>query len=320
MNSDEEFRGPIQPIETPSPIIVSTTIDNTATTTTPSTNEIRLLSWNLLATPYKRSPHLESEKDGLERCKQQIEYIVTSSAAVCQQQQPQQKFDIIGLQEFWCTNATYQNLWKEFASNQGYILHVLPRVNGKEDGCAMLILRSSFEEEIEFSSFTYNDWGSRVVQVAKLQYKGGDTTTTSTTITFVNTHLTFPHDNEKYSALRKHQARKLGELIVNTMMDSTVVLFGDFNTTTNDEDDALQILTDTGLLCQPQQKQPQQEPWFSHLAHTGILMPCDFVLTKGSRVLEWSLGGTLKEIVAKIFLSDHRPVHARIRLAANEKK
>lgn len=57
-------------------------------------SSLRLLSWNLLATPYVRHPR-ESEEDGLARAKKHIEYAAESDA------------DVIGLQEFWSASPRF---------------------------------------------------------------------------------------------------------------------------------------------------------------------------------------------------------------------
>lgn len=305
------FGGPLRHIETP-PITVglpglTQRLNEEKHASGETVLPVKLLSWNLLATPYVRSPTKETEADGLSRGRRQIAYVATQTDA-----------DVIGLQEFWYGSNAYVDLWKRFAEANGYLLHVLPRVDGKQDGCAMLIRTARCKKKPEFSAFTYADWGSRVLQIAKIQIDGYDTP-----LVLMNTHLTFPHDTQHNSIMRKQQARKLSEL-VNEQHCSTV-LFGDFNNPTKD-DAAIQLITDIGG-CRPHpphappqsssskssDKTEEEKKWYSHVAHTGALMSCDLVLTRGScQVSEWSLGGTVEELVARQLPSDHRPLHATI--------
>jgi len=204
-------------------------------------------------------------------------------------------------------------------------------VNGKADGCAMLLHSSLLplldnnddggnqKNNIDFSSYTYNDWGSRVVQVATLPLRRSNKN--NITLTLINTHLTFPHENKHDPTMRIHQARKLSEFVgkqqeQHSSNNNIVIVFGDFNTLTKN-DEAIQILKTYLTGPQLQEEREKEKQWFSHLAHTGTLMPCDLVLTTVNTITdchisEWSLGGTVEELIAKQFLSDHRPLYATL--------
>jgi mRNA deadenylase 3'-5' endonuclease subunit Ccr4 len=107
-------------------------------------SRLRLLSWNLLATPYVRHPR-ESEAQGLSRARKHMDYVAASDA------------DVVALQEFWVASPNFVALWKELANRHGYILHLCPRVDGKADGCAMLVKASRCAAPPTFSAYTYND-------------------------------------------------------------------------------------------------------------------------------------------------------------------
>ena len=214
--------------------------------------------------------------------------------------------DIIGLQEFWCASPEYTELWENYAKTNGYVMHCLPRVNGKQDGCALLVKAERITAEPEFSCYHYEDWGSRVLQVAKLAIDGEP-------LVLMQTHLTFPHPTEHDPAMRRYQARKLSELVREQTLPT--VVFGDLNNPSKD-DEAIRILTDEGgvrPLPPPPPSEEDGQQWYSHVAHTGALMPCDHVLTRGDvEVKEWSLGGSVDELVSRKLPSDHRPLHATL--------
>lgn len=139
--------------------------------------ELRLLSWNLLAPPYKRDT--KSNEEWRTRTKAQIKFVGSSNA------------DVIGLQEFWVKNAEYLCLWKTFADSKGYSMFVSPRTSNKADGCCMLVRL----QKPTLETYSYNDWGDRVVQVVQGVF-GSDK------VTLIQTHLTFPHPNEHDGPMR----------------------------------------------------------------------------------------------------------------------
>ena len=120
-------------------------------------------------------------------------------------------------------------------------MHVLPRPNDKADGCAMLVRADV--GEVEFEGYTFDDWGSRVCQVARLQLSGGRP------LVLMQTHLTFPHRSARHPRHRRshpahlgcarvlrsahdppmrcEQARKLSELV--RAQSAPTCVFGDFN-------------------------------------------------------------------------------------------
>ena len=293
---DELFAGPAVPIAVSPPIL-----PGAATTQQPpaTTDSLRLLSWNLLAPPYVRSGGREGEAAGLARAKQQIAYVADSDS------------DVIGLQEFWSGSEPYTDLWRAYASDHGYILHVCPRVNGKADGCAMLV-RDTVCASPTFSAYTYDDWGSRVLQQCDLQMPtlGG----ASVPLTLMNTHLTFPHESEHDPAMRFHQARKIALLVNPHPPTAATVVLGDMNAP-DERDPALGVLTSLGGLTPLPPRGADGARWVSHVAHTGSLMACDQFLTRGAcRVSEWRLGGSHEELISRTLPSDHRPLHATLRL------
>ena len=259
-------------------------------TAAPPLEELRLLSWNLLATPYVRPRGSESEHASLERLQQQLALVADADA------------DVIGLQEFWCTSPHLVEKWQTFAAKHGYIMHVCRRVDGKLDGCAMLVRASICDEPPQFTAYTYGDWGSRVLQVCTLRG-----------LTLLQTHLTFPHESEHDPVMRYHQARKIAELT--REMNAPTVLFGDLNG--DPTDPAVQTLTTLGGLRAhpPLPGVADGASWVSHVAHTGALMQCDLVLTRGAcRVRDWRLGGTHEQLVSRTWLSDHRPLIATLQV------
>ena len=85
---------------------------------------LSLLSWNLLAPPYKRPK--ETEAASRARASAQIEVVRRSAA------------DVVGLQEFWLAEQ-HLGSWQEFAMKEGYFMLVSPRTGGKKDCCCMLV-------------------------------------------------------------------------------------------------------------------------------------------------------------------------------------
>ena len=281
--------GPVKRISAPPTVVSATSAASVRVAAS-----LKLLSWNLLAPPYnRRGGGHESEKSWRARAAKQIAHCTHRDA------------DIIGLQEFWCDNE-HVELWRQFAVAGGYTMHVLPRVDGKRDGCAMFVRLPG--DWCRFSAYTFSDWGSRVVQVAELRGDG-------LPMTLMNTHLTFPHSNAHDPPMRCQQGRKLAELV--RERPEPLCVFGDLNGDL--EDDAVSVLTTLGGLRAPppprEEGEARAEQWVSHMAHTGKLMACDLVLCRGAcRVAEWELAYTRQELVDADMPSDHRPVHATLLL------
>jgi len=244
------------------------------------TKELRLLSWNLLAPPYNRSK--KSNEAWRARTVAQIELVGSSNA------------DVIGLQEFWVQNEEYLSLWKTFAAKRGYSMFVSPRTGNKADGCCMLVrLR-----EASLETFSYNDWGDRIVQVVKGIF-GEDN------VVLIQTHLTFPHYTADVAPMRWHQGKKLGEFIGNFTSSTNIILFGDLNSLHGAADPAVQNIITFGEL-----EDHGPKGVVSHLSHRGDKMESDLVLTSGCRLIRSWFGETEKELVMKQLLSDHRSCHA----------
>ena len=296
---DSHFGGSLQTTRAMPPVVIPPILETAAATESMAKHgRLRLLSWNLLATPYVRPK--EATEVGLARARKQVEYVSNHDA------------DIIALQEFWSHEQQFVQLWGEFASSRGYIMHVCPRVNGKRDGCALLLRAAMLTSSPEFVTYEYDDWGSRVLQLARLEIAG-------TPLVLMNTHLTFPHDNEHDPCMRRHQARKLSELT--RQQQAPTVVVGDLNA--GDEcDAALGVLTSLGglrLMPPPAESTGSDGAWFSHVAHTGALMACDMALTRGAcHVGEWTLGGNHDDLIARRMTSDHRPLHATVHVGEAE--
>ena len=292
------FGGPIKEIAAAAPCLSAASQH----VTTEPPRSLKLLSWNLLAPPYnRRSGERESDAAWRSRAAEQIAHVAASEA------------DVVGLQEFWTESEEHILLWRDFAAAGGYTMHVLPRTDGKRDGCAMLVRLPG--SSCRFSAFTYSDWGSRVCQMAELSFDGRPTP-----FTLLQTHLTFPHDSAHDPPMRQHQGRKLAELVRELAnMCTDICVFGDLNGDL--EDAAVKTLTSLGGLRTPPAPQATvgegANDWVSHVAHTGDLMACDLVLTRGAcRVADWRLAGSREELVKGRMPSDHRPVHATLSLEA----
>jgi endonuclease/exonuclease/phosphatase family metal-dependent hydrolase len=278
-----------------------------------SLSTLRLLSWNLLAPPYKRLEHRREEAAADEwrpRALAQITLVAQASP------------DIIGLQEFWSANDGFVRLWKEFANEHGYVMHVVPRVDGKADGCCLLVRLPP--SRCTFSAFTFDDWGSRILQMAQLRVSDS-----TPPLVLMQTHLTFPHASEHDPPMRYQQARKIVELCRADPPVSTCV-FGDLN---GDQDDpAVAFLTSSGGLrpmppptraegvaCDAADSTGPHMHWLTHVAHNGARMACDLILTRGDCcVREWTLGGSESALIGGSFTSDHLPVIATLSLDRTE--
>ena len=169
-----------------------------------------------------------------------------------------------------------------------------------------MLIRGSIElaegAQPPLSTFSYNDWGDRVVQVVRLPLEG------DRSLSLLHTHLTFPHQNEHDPPMRKRQASKLAELIRDLDADGPLLCFGDMNGDVLDE--AVSVLYRLGGL----QPMPAKDtPWVSHVAHTGAPMACDILFSRGPcRVTNWALGYTEEALLAGTLLSDHRPLNAEV--------
>ncbi len=268
MNFDAMFGGPIQEIPSSEPLV-------SIASQGPSTcvSELKLMSWNLLAPPYnRRGGGRESEAAWRARAAEQMSHTAASDA------------DVIGLQEFWLEKSHVQ-LWSDWAERHGYTMHVVPRTDGKRDGCAMFIRNTACPSSAcRFSAFTFNDWGSRIVQSCELTLEG------TRRLTLLQTHLTFPHESAHDPPMRRQQARKLSELV--RERSEPLCVFGDLNGGVDDP--AVSVLTTLGGL----RSEAPATDWVSHMAHTGDLMACDLVLTRGGlRVRDWRLAGTRQALL-----------------------
>ena len=260
---------------------------------------LSLLSWNLLAPPYKRPR--ESEQASRSRALAQIALVRESAA------------DVIGLQEFWLEQE-HMEAWSNFAESEGYCMLVSPRTGGKPDGCCMLVRRRRLTGLPSMETYSFDDWGNRILQCVTLQLAG-----CSDRLMLAHTHLTFPHANGHDPQMRRHQARKLATW-VREQRSSTphLALFGDLNGDVHDP--AVSQLLQSAELA----PMSGETDWVSHLSHLGTPMACDLVATAepaaggGVRVGEWSFGGSAEELLAGTWLSDHRPLYASLVLDSRQ--
>uniref|UniRef100_A0A7S3AKZ2 Endonuclease/exonuclease/phosphatase domain-containing protein n=1 Tax=Haptolina ericina TaxID=156174 RepID=A0A7S3AKZ2_9EUKA len=156
------------------------------------------------------------------------------------------------------------------------------------------------------SSWSFNDWGDRVVQVVQLPLAN------DRSISLLHTHLTFPHQNGHDPPMRQKQAGKLAELINQLQSEGPLMLFGDLNGDLQDA--AVASLQRSAQLTPMPDK---GSAWVSHVAHTGAPMACDHVFTRGScKIGSWDLGYSEEGLLAGTLLSDHRPLHAEVQLLA----
>jgi len=285
------FSGPIKAIPSAPPLVETSTQWQRPSISSTTSLPLKLMSWNLLAPCYnRRNSGRESEESWRARAAEQMLYAAASDA------------DIIGLQEFWLETA-HVALWTEWAKEHRYTMHLVPRTDGKRDGCAMLVRMPS--SACRFSAYTFNDWGSRIVQACDLTLEGIGP------LTLLQTHLTFPHASVHDPVMRRQQARKLIELV--RERSEPVCVFGDLN---GDVDDpAVSELTTTGGL----RSGAPATGWVSHIAHTGDLMACDLVLTRGGcHVRDFRVAGTQEALIKGEMASDHRPIHAVLVLGEGE--
>jgi len=280
---DKMFRGSLINLSTTSTLVGKAykeiIFHNEKTSDIKGSKYLRLISWNLLASPYKRDK--KSKDEWRHRTRAQIKVVGESNA------------DVIGLQEFWVQNEEYLRLWRVFASIRGYTMFVSPRTRNKADGCCMLVrLR-----EASLKTFSYNDWGDRIAQVVRGKF--GDEE-----VALVQTHLTFPHPTPQDGPMRWHQGKKLGEFVGNLNVPN-IILFGDVNSPNGAADPAMRNIITFGKL-----KDYGPKGLVSHLSHAGDKMACDFVFSSGCRLIQSWLGETEEELVNKKLLSDHRSCHA----------
>ena len=170
---------------------------------------LRLMSYNLLCPCYRSGDHglnrdhsspCETPAEWGARTARQIEEIVAS------------KPDVVGIQEFWHAEPKFRAQWEAFSDGHGYVMVVTPRTGRRPDGCCLLVRVGSGIKVTQVEAFGFSDYGNRVCQVVTATLPGCDGASASTAVTFINTHLTFPHENDHDLPMRFHQGRKLGQL------------------------------------------------------------------------------------------------------------
>lgn len=249
---------------------------------------LRVVTWNLLAPCWNRtSAGLEEgdEPSWRERLQKQL--------ALLEEIDP----DVLLLQEWWHASAAYSALWEEWASQHRMSLFSLPRTSSKPDGCAALLAEGLTTGKVTLSAVSFDDWGDRVVQMCRF------VDSSACAWLFANTHLTFPHRNDHDPIMRRHQGRKLGEVMAELKAADPsvrVVLAGDFNGSVVD-DAVREVVHLSGLDLHGVEEE-------THRDHRGGSISCDFVLTSGLQASDVRLAGPAGCLGTKDFCSDHRPL------------
>jgi mRNA deadenylase 3'-5' endonuclease subunit Ccr4 len=106
------FGGPLRPLDALAPMLPTAILRGSQ-----GFASFKLMSWNLLAPPYRRGEEREDEPAWKSRARLQIAQALAESP------------DVIGLQEFWSANAAFVNMWQTFAEEQGCAFRHLPTLD-----------------------------------------------------------------------------------------------------------------------------------------------------------------------------------------------
>lgn len=248
-------------------------------------SELSVVTWNLLAPPYdtryeRSNRHLRSNWEN--RVLKQVQHLGELN------HQP----DVVFLQEFWCSNPEYMQIWKDFCKEHGYNMFVGQRTGNKEDAVCTLLRENKFKLD-QVDIFSYQDWGHRVCLAIEAQYLNMEQVPKA--VTLLNTHLTFPHSNEHDPIMRAHQGKKLEKVISEYKnKDRSIILGGDMNGDIDDE-----ALSPIFRVVEPWSK---EKSWQSHKDHHGKLIGCDFIAQSGCGFNQQKLYGNLEE---SDYMSDH---------------
>ena len=142
--------------------------------------------------------------------------------------------DIVCLQEFWCDNNEFVNLYEEHFKKRNYFFHVLRRsAASKPDGIAILIKKSVFWMQSRFDlSFCGKD---RVAMMVGVKHRKS-----GSTMSIGNSHFSFSTKHNK--SLRRAQCLQYLDLMqTKTSKEaSAMIICGDFN---------CDLYGEEGILC-----------------------------------------------------------------------
>ena len=209
----------------------------------------QVVTWNLLAPCWKRTSYgRESKKREAweERLKLSLNYLLEKDS------------DIICLQELWFDDA-YLEIFQN-AIRDSYVMYTLQRVHNKPDGLAILLRKDLFPAPRALGVDFY-DFGSRVGLMLVWD-----------SFSLLNTHLTFPHNNEYDRKLRISQVHDIQAVLSNHATNHHVVA-GDFNGSIYDEA-VSQLLTEAYLI-----PMLEHSNFVTHVSHRGDEMACDLFLS-----------------------------------------
>ena len=212
--------------------------------------KIRALSWNLLAPCWKRTSYGREgthPQEWKHRLSQGLEQLMSLNC------------DLLCIQELWF-DEEYLKLFCGGLSER-YIIFALQRVHNKPDGIAILIKKGMFPAPISLG-FDFHDFGSRV----GLMISWDD-------LSLLNTHLTFPHNNQYDKKIRMTQALDIVQILEENPNIQQLVV-GDLNGSIYDE--AVKMLI-TNAQLHPMNN---HDDFVTHHSHRGDKMACDLFLAR----------------------------------------
>lgn len=233
-------------------------------------------SWNLLAPCWKRTSYgreAENHEEWNDRLYRTLEQILQLNS------------DIICLQELWFEEEYLEKFME--AVGETYMVYTLKRVHNKPDGLAVLIKKNIFPMP-KALGFDFNDFGSRVGLVLVWE-----------SFVLLNTHLTFPHDNEYDKKIRISQVLDIKSILDEYSTKQQLVV-GDLNGSIYDN--AVSLLMKEAYLY------PMIEhcDFVTHVSHRGDEMACDLFLSSMKCFTDLSIHPI------QLSLSDHCIVETRI--------
>ena len=238
-------------------------------------DQIRLLTWNLLAPCYKRTSYgRESERKDDWSIRQQMSL----------QKLLQHRADVVFLQEVWFESHYFEGLCHTLSS----VYHVLycQRVHGKQDGLSILLRKDVIPSPTTYIGVDFYDFGSRIALVVEWD-----------DVVMMNTHLTFPHNNKYDRLLRLSQVQDIIH-VLDRYAGKKIVLAGDCNGSIFDE--AVQkIITELALI-----PMLPHGNFCSHISHRGDEMACDLLFSSPNPCMDVVIHPIIHE------LSDHACVEA----------
>lgn len=237
-------------------------------------DELRIASWNLLAPCYHRTGAVSSEvRTEYWRSRLETQLLVVLNAA-CP--------DMLCLQEVWFS-PTALGILEQVAGQQGYQMATMRRVDGKQDGVAVLV-RTSRLEIVSSEEQVLCSIGQRVALWLFVKPRW-----TGETIMLGTTHFTFPHD-EHDNQLRLKQAtaaevecRALAKKHRLDPQSTPLILAGDLNCepgAAQGGDAALDVFLRQGWRSAFAEA-CGQEAGVTHQTHNDEGTCADFVLVRG---------------------------------------